>query len=136
MERRLFYPPQYYDRSTMQRVWTSLILQTMWFVPLPIDNLEPFIVHVFQVFYSKPRCQYQGSLSKFWKNFHGDIDQRQLWSKPLKDFDGIEWLRYQRVISLKIQVGNTNQRNKWANTDPRTYRRRSGQYERERMLPR
>jgi hypothetical protein len=25
--------------------------------------------------------------------------------------------------SLKIQVGNTNQRNKWANTDPRIYRR-------------
>ena len=35
----------------------------------------------------------------------------------------IKWLRYQRVISLKIQVGNTNQRNKWANTDPRIYRR-------------
>jgi hypothetical protein len=30
---------------------------------------------------------------------------------------------YQRVISLKIQVGNTNQRNKWANTDPRIHRR-------------
>jgi hypothetical protein len=27
------------------------------------------------------------------------------------------------VISLKIQVRNTNQRNKWANTDPRIYRR-------------
>jgi hypothetical protein len=25
----------------------------------------------------------------------------------------MKWLRYQRVISLKIQVGNTNQRNKW-----------------------
>jgi hypothetical protein len=36
----------------------------------------------------------------------------------------MKWLRYQRVIGLKIQVGNTNQRNKWANTDPRTYRRR------------
>jgi hypothetical protein len=35
----------------------------------------------------------------------------------------MKWLRYQRVISLKIQVGNTNQRNKWANTDPRRYRR-------------
>jgi hypothetical protein len=35
-----------------------------------------------------------------------------------------KWLRYQRVISLKLQVGNTNQRNKWANTDPRIYRRR------------
>jgi hypothetical protein len=31
----------------------------------------------------------------------------------------LNWLRYQRVISLKIQVGNTNQRNKWANTDQR-----------------
>jgi hypothetical protein len=30
----------------------------------------------------------------------------------------MKWLRYQRVISLKIQVGNTNQRNKWSNTDP------------------
>jgi hypothetical protein len=30
----------------------------------------------------------------------------------------IKWLRYQRVISLKIQVGNINQRNKWANMDP------------------
>jgi hypothetical protein len=30
---------------------------------------------------------------------------------------------YQKVISLKIQVGNTNQRNKWANTDPQIYRR-------------
>jgi hypothetical protein len=37
--------------------------------------------------------------------------------------DLMKWLRYQRVISLKIQVGNTNQRNKWANTDPRLYRR-------------
>jgi hypothetical protein len=35
-----------------------------------------------------------------------------------------KWLRYQRVISLKIQEGNTNQRNKWANTDPRIYRRK------------
>jgi hypothetical protein len=35
----------------------------------------------------------------------------------------MKWLRYQRVNSLKIQVGNTNQRNKWANTDPRIYRR-------------
>jgi hypothetical protein len=35
----------------------------------------------------------------------------------------MKWLRYQRVISLKIQVGNTNLRNKWANTDPRIYRR-------------
>jgi hypothetical protein len=33
----------------------------------------------------------------------------------------MKWLRYQRVISLKIQVGNTNQRNEWANTDPRIY---------------
>jgi hypothetical protein len=38
----------------------------------------------------------------------------------------MKWLRYQRVISLKIQVGNTNQRNKWANTDPQTYRRWGG----------
>jgi hypothetical protein len=35
----------------------------------------------------------------------------------------MKWLRYQRVISLKLQVGNTNQRNKWANTDPRIYRK-------------
>jgi hypothetical protein len=34
-----------------------------------------------------------------------------------------KWLRYQRVISLKKPVGNTNQINKWANTDPRIYRR-------------
>jgi hypothetical protein len=34
----------------------------------------------------------------------------------------LKWLRYQRVINLKIQVRNTNQRNKWANTDPRIYR--------------
>jgi hypothetical protein len=27
------------------------------------------------------------------------------------------------MISLKTQVGITNQRNKWANTDPRLYRR-------------
>jgi hypothetical protein len=33
----------------------------------------------------------------------------------------MKWLRYHRVISLKIQVGNVNQRNKWANTDPRIY---------------
>jgi hypothetical protein len=37
--------------------------------------------------------------------------------------DKMKWLRYQRVISLKIQVRNTNQRNKWANTDPRICRR-------------
>jgi hypothetical protein len=35
----------------------------------------------------------------------------------------MKWLSYQRVISLKMQVGNANQRNKWANTDPRIYRR-------------
>jgi hypothetical protein len=35
----------------------------------------------------------------------------------------IKWLRYQRVVSLKIQVGNTNQRNELVNTDPRIYRR-------------
>jgi hypothetical protein len=34
-----------------------------------------------------------------------------------------EIARYQRVIGLKIQVGNTNQRNKWANMDPRIYQR-------------
>jgi hypothetical protein len=33
----------------------------------------------------------------------------------------MKWLRYQRVISLETQVGITSQRNKWANTDPRTY---------------
>jgi hypothetical protein len=39
-------------------------------------------------------------------------------------FMEIKWLRYQRVISLKIQVRNTNQRNSiWANTDPWIYRR-------------
>jgi hypothetical protein len=31
----------------------------------------------------------------------------------------MKWLR---VISLKTQVGNTKQRNKWANTDPQIYR--------------
>jgi hypothetical protein len=35
----------------------------------------------------------------------------------------MKWLRYQRVISPKIQVGNTNQRKKWANTDPQIYQR-------------
>ena len=35
----------------------------------------------------------------------------------------MKWLRYQRVISLKIRVGITNQRNNWANTDPRIYQR-------------
>jgi hypothetical protein len=35
----------------------------------------------------------------------------------------MKWLRYQRVISLKTQVGITNQRNKWANTYPWIYRR-------------
>jgi hypothetical protein len=35
----------------------------------------------------------------------------------------MEWLRYQRVISLETQVGVTSQINKWANTDPRTYQR-------------
>ena len=33
----------------------------------------------------------------------------------------MKWQRYQRVISLKTQVGITNQRNKWVNTDPRIY---------------
>jgi hypothetical protein len=35
----------------------------------------------------------------------------------------MKWLRYQRVISLETQVGITSQMNKWANTDPWTYRR-------------
>jgi hypothetical protein len=35
----------------------------------------------------------------------------------------VKWLRYQRVISLEMQGGITSQRNKWANTDPLTYRR-------------
>jgi hypothetical protein len=37
----------------------------------------------------------------------------------------MKWLRYQRVIiiSLKTQVGITTQKNKWTNTDPRTYPR-------------
>jgi hypothetical protein len=30
---------------------------------------------------------------------------------------------YQRVISLEAQVGITSSRNKWAKTDPQTYRR-------------
>jgi hypothetical protein len=34
----------------------------------------------------------------------------------------MKWLRYQRVISLKIQVGIIRQRNKWTNMDPRIYR--------------
>jgi hypothetical protein len=32
-------------------------------------------------------------------------------------------LSYQIVISLETQVGITSQRNKWANKDPRRYRR-------------
>jgi predicted phosphodiesterase len=35
----------------------------------------------------------------------------------------MKWLRYQRVVSLETQVGITSQRNKWANTDPRIYRK-------------
>jgi hypothetical protein len=35
----------------------------------------------------------------------------------------MEWLRYQRVISLETQVGVTNQITKWTNTDPQTCRR-------------
>jgi hypothetical protein len=35
----------------------------------------------------------------------------------------MKWLRYQRVTSLETEVGITSQRNKWANTDPRIYRR-------------
>jgi hypothetical protein len=34
-----------------------------------------------------------------------------------------KWLRYHSVISLETQVGITSQRNNWANTEPRTYRR-------------
>jgi hypothetical protein len=30
----------------------------------------------------------------------------------------MKWPRYRRIINLKIQVGITNQINKWANTDP------------------
>jgi hypothetical protein len=41
-----------------------------------------------------------------------DLQGSERWLKSTY----IKWLRYQRVISLKIQVGNTNQRNKWANT--------------------
>jgi hypothetical protein len=33
----------------------------------------------------------------------------------------IKRLRYQKVFSLKIQVGNTNQRNKWADMDSQIY---------------
>jgi hypothetical protein len=33
----------------------------------------------------------------------------------------MKWLRSQRLISLKIQVGNTNRRNRYANTDPMIY---------------
>jgi hypothetical protein len=35
----------------------------------------------------------------------------------------MKWPRYRRVISLEIQVGIKSQINKWANTDPRKYRR-------------
>jgi hypothetical protein len=35
----------------------------------------------------------------------------------------MKWLRFQRVISLETQVGTTRQRNKWANTDIRVYRK-------------
>jgi hypothetical protein len=35
----------------------------------------------------------------------------------------MKWLGYQRVISLETQVEITSQRNKRANTDPRTYLR-------------
>jgi hypothetical protein len=35
----------------------------------------------------------------------------------------MKWLRYQRVISLETHVGVTSQIIKWANTDPRTYRK-------------
>jgi hypothetical protein len=35
----------------------------------------------------------------------------------------MKWPRYRRVISLEIQVGITSQINKWANKDPREYRR-------------
>jgi hypothetical protein len=35
----------------------------------------------------------------------------------------VKWPRYQIVISLETHVGITSQIDKWANTDPRTYRR-------------
>jgi hypothetical protein len=35
----------------------------------------------------------------------------------------IEWLRYQKLISLETQAGITSHINKWANTDTRTYHR-------------
>jgi hypothetical protein len=49
----------------------------------------------------------------------------EAWHKDLYDMSPLymKWLGYQRVISLKIQVGKTNQKNKWANTDPQIYRR-------------
>jgi hypothetical protein len=48
-----------------------------------------------------------------------DCDQRETIVVSLE----LKWLRYQRVISLETQVGITNQRNIWANMDPRIYRR-------------
>jgi hypothetical protein len=47
-------------------------------------------------------------------------------SKPnfkTKSSHFMKWPRYRRVISLEIQVGITSQINKWANTDPKKYRR-------------
>jgi hypothetical protein len=35
----------------------------------------------------------------------------------------MKWPRYRRVISLEIQVGITSRIHKWANTDPRKYKR-------------
>jgi hypothetical protein len=39
--------------------------------------------------------------------------------KAQRNYSLIKWKRNQRVISLEIQVGITNQINKWANTNPR-----------------
>jgi hypothetical protein len=37
-------------------------------------------------------------------------------------YSGLQWPRYQRLISLDTHLGITSQMNKWTNMDPRTYR--------------
>jgi hypothetical protein len=35
----------------------------------------------------------------------------------------MKWRRYQRVVSIEIQVGIASQINKWASMDPQNYQR-------------
>jgi hypothetical protein len=99
-------------------IFTADIIPLIWFTAgmtgcqgmlTPPENMIPLLVYV------SPGVRVRPVL---WFVFHTGA-LRLITVRCNSHFmNSKKWLRYQRVTSLKTQLGVTSQINKWANTDP------------------